>query len=157
MPDLGVAIVCGAGTADMRDQWIDAHFGAKPKHLTINFISMAIDTGGALAGPSIRPQAVPLLERGVAAVALGFVAPPLAPLATIRLGVDDPHGCAELVDDANEEARTGIEGAPLVDDGSQAADPAGSLGFPRDVTGKGDASVRQLNQEELDQISRQRR
>ncbi len=30
-------------------------------------------------------------------------------------------------------------------------------GFPFDVTGKGDAAVRDLNQEELDRIAKQRR
>ena len=156
MLDTGVAIVRGAGTVDLRDQRIDYRISARPKHFTIGSIPTPIEIGGTLADPSVRPQAVPLLERGGAAVALGFIAPPLALLATIQLGVDDPHQCAELVDAAKQEGRTGMEGAPLTQDaGTTQPDPA--LGFPTAVTGKGDAAVRQLNQEELDRIARQRR
>ena len=124
MLDTGVAIVRGAGTVDLRDQRIDYRLSAKPKHITIGSIPTPIDITGTLRDPSIRPQAAPLLERGAAAVALGFVAPPLALLATIQLGVNDPHDCGDLVEEAKQEARSGIEGAPLAQDASQPGVPA---------------------------------
>lgn len=154
MLDTGVAIVRGAGTVDLRDQRIDYRLSAKPKHFTIGSIPTPIDVTGTLASPTVRPQVAPLLERGAAAVALGFVAPPLALLATIQLGVDDPHDCADLVDEAKQDVRTGTEGAPLAASAHPPADSA--LGFPLDVTGKGDAAVRQLNEEELERIARRR-
>ncbi len=160
MLDTGVAIVRGAGTVDLRDQRIDYRMSAKPKHFTIGSIPTPIDVTGTLRDPTIRPQVAPLLERGAAAVALGFMAPPLALLATIQLGVKDPHDCSDLVDEAKQEGRAGTEGAPLAQDASQptATPQAGqSRSFPFDVTGKGDAAVRELNQEELDRIAKQRR
>ncbi len=87
------------------------------------------------------------------------MAPPLALLATIQLGVKDPHDCADLVDEAKQEGRTGKEGAPLGQETSQPAAPAQvspGRGFPFNVTGKGDAAVRDLNQEELNRIAKQR-
>ncbi len=160
MLDTGVAIVRGAGTVDLRDQRLDYRISAKPKHFTIGSVPTPIDITGTLRDPTIRPQAAPLLERGAAAVALGFVAPPLALLATIQLGVKDPHDCADLVDEAKQEGRAGTEGAPLAQEGSQPSAPAQAgqgRGFPFDVTGKGDAAVRDLNQEELDRVAKQRR
>jgi uncharacterized protein involved in outer membrane biogenesis len=159
MLDTGVAIVRGAGTVDLRDQRIDYRLSAKPKHLTIGSIPTPIDITGTLRDPSIRPQAAPLLERGAAAVALGFVAPPLALLATIQLGVNDPHNCGDLVEEAKQEARSGTEGAPLAQDASQPGVPAqeGQTGsFPFDVKAKGNAAVQDLNQEELNRIAKRR-
>lgn len=160
MLDTGVAIVRGAGTVDLRDQRLDYRISAKPKHFTVGSIPTPIDITGTLRDPTIRPRAAPLLERGAAAVALGFVAPPLALLATIQLGVNDPHDCADLVDEARQEGRAGTEGAPLVQNAPQPGAPAQAgqtRGFPFDVTGNGDAAVRELNQEELDRIAKQQR
>ena len=160
MLETRVAIVRGTGTVDLRDQRIDDRISPKPKHITIGSIPTPIDVTGSLRDPTIRPQLAPLLERGAAAVALGFVAPPLALLATIQLGVNDPHDCADLFVEAKQDGRAGTEGAPLAQDASQPGVPvhAGqSRGFPFDVTGKGDAAVRDLNQEELDHIAIQRR
>ena len=156
MLDTGVAIVRGAGTVDLRDQRIDYRITAKPKHITIGSIPSPIDVTGTLRDPIIRPQVGPLVERGAAAVALGFVAPPLALLATIQLGVKDPHDCADLVAEAREEGRAGTEGAALGAGGQQAptAQTGAAPSFPFDVTGKGNAAVRQLNQEELDRIAK---
>jgi hypothetical protein len=159
MPDTGVAIVRGAGTVDLRDERLDYRISAKPKHFTIGSIPTPIDITGTLRDPTIRPQAAPLLERGAAAAVLSVVAPPLALLATIQLGVKDPHDCADLVDEAKQEGRTGQEGAPLAQETSQPAAPAQASpgrGFPFNVTGKGDAAVRDLNQEELNRIAKQR-
>lgn len=91
MLDTGVAIVRGAGDLNLRDQRIDYRISARPKHFSIGSISTPIDITGTLGDPSIRPAIAPLAERGAVATALGFVAPPLALLATIQLGVDDPH------------------------------------------------------------------
>jgi len=160
MLDTGVAIVRGAGTVDLRNQQIDYRISAKPKHVTIGSVPTPIDITGSLRHPSIRPQIAPLVERGAAAAALGFVAPPLALLATMQLAVKDPHDCADLVADAKQQAQAGTEGAPLATAGSQtgpAASAGEARGFPFDVTGKGDAAVRQLNQEELDGLAKQRR
>jgi uncharacterized protein involved in outer membrane biogenesis len=155
MLDTGVAIVRGAGTIDLRDQRIDYRIRARPKHLTIGSIPTPIDITGTLRDPTIRPQIAPLVERAAAAVALGFVAPPLALLATLQSAVADPHDCADLVEAARQETRSGTEGAPLA---PAATASAGSTLPPAalDVTGKGDAAVRQLNQEELDRIARPR-
>jgi uncharacterized protein involved in outer membrane biogenesis len=164
MLDTGVAIVRGAGDVNLRDQRIDYRISARPKHFSIGSIPTPIDIIGTLSDPNIRPAVAPLAERGAAAAALGFIAPPLALLATIQLGVDDPHQCAELVDEAKQEARSGTEGAPLATAGaapssanvvSPPQDPG--RGFPSDVTGKGDAAVRELNQQELDRLAQERR
>ena len=160
MLDTGVAIVRGAGKVELRGERLDYRISAKPKHFTIGSIPTPIDITGTLRDPTIRPQVAPLLERGAAAVALGFAAPPLALLATIQLGVKDPHDCADLVDEAKQEGRSGNEGASLVQGGSQPSAPAQAgqgRGFPFDVTGKGNAAVRDLNQEELGSIAKQRR
>jgi uncharacterized protein involved in outer membrane biogenesis len=163
MLDTGVAIVRGAGEINLRDQRIDYRISTRPKHFSIGSVPTPIDITGTLDDPSIRPAAAPLAERGAVATALGFIAPPLALLATIQLGVDDPHQCADLVDEAKREARSGTEGAPLAAVGAApspadaAPPPVLGRGFPFDVTGKGDAAVRQLNQEELDRLARERR
>lgn len=156
MLDTGVAVVRGAGTVNLRDERIDYRISAEPKHLTIGSLPTPIDITGTLADPGVSPAILPLAERGAVATALGFVAPPLALLATLQLGVNDPHDCADLAEEAKQETRTGQEGAPVT--GASPA-PAGAAGrgFPFDVTGKGDAAVRQLNQEELDRLSRDRR
>jgi len=164
MLDTGVAIVRGAGDVNLRDQRIDYRISARPKHFSIGSIPTPIDITGTLRDPSIRPAIAPLAERGAIATALGFIAPPLALLATIQLGVDDPHQCADLVDEAKQEARSGTEGAPLSSVGvappsadATSPPPNPGRGFPYDVTGKGDAAVRQLNQQELDRLARERR
>ena len=165
--DTGVAIVRGAGTVDLRDGRIDARVGAKAKHLSIGSVPTPIDITGTLADPVIRPEALPLLERGAAATALGFIAPPLALLATVQLGVGDPHSCDELVADARAEANAGTEGAPLAGGAAQAG--GSGLQFPTHppavdapvvpgpVPGHGDAAIRALNQEELDRLARGRK
>ena len=158
MLDTGVAIVRGAGTVDLRDERRDYRISAKPKDFAIGSIPTPIDITGTLRDPTIRPQAAPLLERGAAAV-LSVVAPPLALLATIQLGVNDPQDCADLVDEAKQEGRTGQEGVPLAQETSQPAAPAQAgqgRSFPFDVTGKDDTAVRELNQEELDRTAKQR-
>lgn len=164
MLDTGVAIVRGAGDINLRDQRIDYRISARPKHFSIGSVPTPIDITGTLGDPSIRPAAAPLAEQGAVATALGFIAPPLALLATIQLGIDDPHQCADLVDEAKQEVRSGTEGAPLATVGAapSSADaaplpPNPGRGLPFDVTGKGDAAVRQLNQEELDRLARERR
>lgn len=166
MLDTGVAIVRGAGTVDLRDQRIDYRISAKAKHLSIGSVPTPIDITGTLAHPDIHPEALPLLERGAAAVALGFVAPPLALLATVQLGVDDPHSCDEMVADARAEARNGTEGAPLAGNAAQpggagllflgGAAPSGPVELPTPSPEHGDAAVRALNQEELDRLARSR-
>jgi uncharacterized protein involved in outer membrane biogenesis len=157
--DTGQAIVRGSGTIDLRDQRIDYRISAKPKHFSIGSLSAPIDITGTLKDPGIAPAVAPLAERGAAAVALGILAAPLAILPTIQLGVNDPHQCADLVREVQAQARSGNPGAKL---GAATASPSGSGSQKANsdngatgafqVTGRGDAAVRQLNREELERI-----
>jgi hypothetical protein len=58
-------------------------------------------------------KVAPLAVRGGLAVALGFLAAPLAILPTIELGVGDPHKCGELVAQVKHQVNTGTPGAAL--------------------------------------------
>ena len=60
-------------------------------------------------------EVAPLAVRGGLAVALGFLAAPLAILPTIEFGVGDPHKCGELVAQVKQQVRSGTPGRALKD------------------------------------------
>jgi len=111
--DTGEALIVGKGTLDLKSQTIDFQAATRSKKFSIGSLPTPITVSGTLKHPSIGVKVVPLLERGGLAVALGFLAAPLAILPTIDFGVGEVHRCDELVATIRSQVRTGTPGAPV--------------------------------------------
>ncbi|WP_325684859.1 AsmA family protein [Rhodopila sp.] len=94
--DTASNVVSGSGDVNLDNEMLDYHVATKSKHFSIGTMPTPIAITGSFKHPSIRPEAVPLLARGAAAVGLGFLFPPAALLPTIQFGVGDDAGCAPL-------------------------------------------------------------
>ncbi len=108
--DTGEAIIGGRGDIDLKTQRIDFQASSHSKNFSIGNLPTPIRISGTLKHPSIGVGVAQLAARGGLAVALGFVAAPLAILPTIELGVGDPHKCGELVAEVKHQVNTGTPG-----------------------------------------------
>ncbi len=111
--DTGEAIIGGKGDIDLKTQTIDFQAATHSKNFSIGNLPTPIKITGTLKHPSIGVGVAQLAARGGLAVALGFLAAPLAILPTIELGVGDPHKCGELVDEVKHQVNTGTPGRPI--------------------------------------------
>ncbi len=111
--DTGEALISGQGEIDLRAQTIDFQASSHSKNFSIGNLPTPIRVSGTLKHPSIGIGIAPLAVRGGLAVALGFLAAPLAVLPTIELGVGDPHKCGELVEEVKHQVNTGTPGHPV--------------------------------------------
>jgi len=91
------ANILGSGTVNLTDEKLKLAMRTEATHFSVGSLSTPIDIDGTLKHPSVLPQAGPLAERAVPAVALGVLFPPLALLPTIRLGLGDKNACADTL------------------------------------------------------------
>jgi uncharacterized protein involved in outer membrane biogenesis len=111
--DTGEALIGGTGDVNLKTQTIDFQAQSRSKNFSVGNLPTPIRITGTLKHPSIGVKIAPLAVRGGLAVALGFLAAPLAILPTIELGVGDPHKCGELVAQVKHQVNTGTPGAAL--------------------------------------------
>jgi AsmA family protein len=111
--DTGEALISGQGEIDLKSQTIDFQASSHSKNFSVGNLPTPIRVSGTLKHPSIGIGIAPLAVRGGLAVALGFLAAPLAVLPTIELGVGDPHKCGELVEEVKHQVNTGTPGRPV--------------------------------------------
>jgi uncharacterized protein involved in outer membrane biogenesis len=111
--DTGEAIIGGTGDVNLKAQTINFRAQSRSKNFSVGNLPTPIRISGTLKHPSIGVDVAPLAVRGGLAVALGFLAAPLAILPTIELGVGDPHKCGELVAEVKHQVSTGTPGSAI--------------------------------------------
>ena len=111
--DTGEALIGGTGDLNLKTQTINFQAQSRSKNFSVGNLPTPIHVTGTLKHPSIGVELAPLAVRGGLAVALGFLAAPLAILPTIEFGVGDPHRCGELVAQVKQQVRTGTPGRAL--------------------------------------------
>ena len=111
--DTGEALIGGTGDVNLKTQTINFRAQSRSKNFSVGNLPTPIKISGTLKHPSIGVDVVPLAVRGGLAVALGFLAAPLAILPTIELGVGDPHKCGELVSEVKHQVSAGTPGRPI--------------------------------------------
>ncbi|HET9148420.1 MAG TPA: AsmA family protein, partial [Acetobacteraceae bacterium] len=160
--DTGTALVNGGGTVDLRTQTINYFIRSRPKHFSIGSLPAPIKVTGLLKKPSIGPAKKPLIVRGGAAAVLGVIAAPLALLPTIQLGVKDPHVCHALLQETDEQIRSGKPGRvmPVTNPAQKQAgkpdrQPVAKPAAPAramHVSVQGHVTTRSLNERELQHV-----
>jgi uncharacterized protein involved in outer membrane biogenesis len=113
--DTGEALIGGNGDVNLKTQTINFQAQSRSKNFSVGNLPTPIKISGTLKHPSIGVEVAPLAVRGGLAVALGFLAAPLAILPTIEFGVGDPHKCGELVAQVKQQVRSGTPGRALKD------------------------------------------
>jgi AsmA family protein len=111
--DTGEALIGGTGDLNLKTQTINFQAESRSKNFSVGNLPTPIKISGTLKHPSIGVGIAPLAARGGLAVALGFLAAPLALLPTIEFGVGDPHKCGELVAEVKHQVNTGTPGRPV--------------------------------------------
>jgi len=111
--DTGEALIGGTGDLNLKTQTINFQAESRSKNFSVGNLPTPIKISGTLKHPSVGVGIAPLAARGGLAVALGFLAAPLALLPTIELGVGDPHKCGELVEEVKHQVNTGTPGRPI--------------------------------------------
>ena len=111
--DTGEALIGGTGDINLKTQTINFQAQSRSKNFSVGNLPTPIHVTGTLKHPSIGVEVAPLAVRGGLAVALGFLAAPLAILPTIEFGVGDPHRCGELVAQVKHQVSTGTPGGAL--------------------------------------------
>jgi uncharacterized protein involved in outer membrane biogenesis len=111
--DTGEALIGGTGNVNLKTQTINFQAQSRSKNFSVGNLPTPIHVTGTLKHPSIGVEVAPLAVRGGLAVALGFLAAPLAILPTIEFGVGDPHKCGELVAQVKHQVATGTPGRPI--------------------------------------------
>ena len=95
----------GEGKANFKDETLDMRLVAKPKGASLVSLRGPINVRGTFADPSVMPDLTRLGARGIAAAALGVVAPPLAVLPFIQLGGGKDYQCGPMLQQAREAIR----------------------------------------------------
>jgi uncharacterized protein involved in outer membrane biogenesis len=111
--DTGEALIGGTGDVNLKTQTINFQAESRSKNFSVGNLPTPIKISGTLKHPSVGVGVAPLAVRGGLAVALGFLAAPLAILPTIEFGVGDPHKCGELVEEVKHQVSTGTPGKPI--------------------------------------------
>ena len=111
--DTGEALIGGTGELNLKTQTINFQAQSRSKNFSVGNLPTPIHVTGTLKHPSVGVELKPLAVRGGLAVALGFLAAPLAILPTIEFGVGDPHRCGELVAQVKHQVATGTPGRAL--------------------------------------------
>jgi len=91
--DTSDATVRGSGNIDLREEQLDLLLRVKPKHLSLLSLRSPLRMRGSFKHASVRPDFKALGLRGIAAVALGAIAPPAAELAFIGYSKGQDRDC----------------------------------------------------------------
>jgi AsmA family protein len=90
--------IWGEGQIDLRDGIVDLTLEALPRDPGIGVLRSPLIIEGDLTSPDIRPEAGPLVGRGVIGAALGVLATPIAALlGTITTGPGEEAVCLKYV------------------------------------------------------------
>jgi uncharacterized protein involved in outer membrane biogenesis len=111
--DTGEALIGGTGDVNLKTQTINFQAQSRSKNFSVGNLPTPITVKGTLKHPSVGVAVAPLAVRGGLAVALGFLAAPLAILPTIEFGVGDPHKCGQLVAEVKRQVSAGTPGRPI--------------------------------------------
>ena len=111
--DTGEALIGGSGDVNLKTQTINFQAQSRSKNFSVGNLPTPIKISGTLKHPSVGVAVAPLAVRGGLAVALGFLAAPLAILPTVEFGVGDPHKCGELVAEVKHQVNAGTPGRPI--------------------------------------------
>jgi AsmA family protein len=111
--DTGESLIGGTGDVNLKTQMISFQAQTRSKDFSVGNLPTPIKISGTLKHPSVGVAIAPLAVRGALAVALGFLAAPLAILPTIEFGVGDPRKCAQLVAEVKQQVNAGTPGRPI--------------------------------------------
>jgi len=81
------------GQVHLGDERYDMRLRPRPKDMSPVSLRSPLRLTGTLKHPRIRPEAGPLIARGVIAAALYAIAPPAALLALIETGPGEDTAC----------------------------------------------------------------
>jgi uncharacterized protein involved in outer membrane biogenesis len=90
-------LVKGSGDADFSAEKLDLKLDVHPKDISLVSLRGPIDIRGTFKKPAVRPEVAEPSLRTAAAIALGFVTPPLALLPLVEIGTADDAPCAQLI------------------------------------------------------------
>ena len=86
-------LIIGEGTIDLDGEELDLLLRPRPKDRSLLSLRSPLVIGGTFSDPSFRPDLARLGLRGAIALALGWIAPPAALLATLELGPGEDSDC----------------------------------------------------------------
>lgn len=96
-----------SGAINLRTEKMDLEVHPENKTLRIFTLRSPLYVKGSFKKPNVGVEAVPLVARAGAAVALGVVATPFAALLPLlNLGTNESNECAPVVGDGNKKADT---------------------------------------------------
>ena len=87
----------GAGHASLKNETLDFVIHPQPKHKSILSLRTPLVIGGTFAAPKVGVKVAPLVERGLAALALGVINPLLALAATVETGPGEDADCRDVL------------------------------------------------------------
>ncbi|WP_341675018.1 AsmA family protein [Niveibacterium sp. SC-1] len=90
-------VVLGSGGVDFGPEALDLRLDVKPKDISLVSLRGPILIKGSFKKPAVRPELTQLSLRAAAAVALGFVTPPLALLPLVQIGSAEDQACDDLI------------------------------------------------------------
>ena len=90
-------LVKGSGDADFGAEKLDLKLDVQPKDISLVSLRGPIDIRGTFKKPAVRPEVAEPSLRTAAAIALGFVTPPLALLPLVEIGTAEDAPCAQLI------------------------------------------------------------
>jgi len=110
--DTADTVFYASGEANLATEKLDFVVRPEPKDASILSLRTPLVVGGTFGSPSGGVQAVPLAERGLAALVLGALNPLLALAATIETGPGEDADCKGVLAEANKPtAGTAAAGA----------------------------------------------
>jgi AsmA family/Uncharacterized protein conserved in bacteria (DUF2125) len=86
------------GQIDLRAEKLDLRVVAKPKDFSLLALRGPIIVSGTFADPAVHADLANAILRTGAAIALGVIAPPAAPLPFVQVGSPEAFNCSTKVD-----------------------------------------------------------
>jgi uncharacterized protein involved in outer membrane biogenesis len=102
--DSSVERITGEGNVDFGSERYDLRLIADSKRASLLALRGPISIGGTFKHPKVQPEIGPVALRAGAAIALGFLAPPLALLPLVDPGNAKGVNCTSLIGQATKEA-----------------------------------------------------
>ncbi|KAF0813350.1 hypothetical protein IGB42_02279 [Andreprevotia sp. IGB-42] len=97
-------VIYGSGNINFKTEQIDIALKTQAKDISLVALRGPILITGPFKKPAVRPSLAQATGRTAAAVALGFVAPPLALLPLIQLGGAEDTPCGAMIREATKNA-----------------------------------------------------